>query len=68
MRAPVFREFEGKLPPEVANDARADRPPPLPRYAGCLPHPDPLPQGGRGGQESGAGTADFKALSTRLLP
>jgi len=32
VRPPVFREFEGKLSPEVANDAAADRPPPLPRY------------------------------------
>ncbi len=32
VRPPVYRELEGKLSPEVASDARADRPPLLPRY------------------------------------
>ncbi len=32
VRPTIYREFSGKLSPEVAGDASVDRPPPLPRY------------------------------------
>ena len=32
VRPSIYREFAGRLSPEVASDARADSPPPLPRY------------------------------------
>ena len=57
VRPSIYREFSGKLSPEVASDRGADRPPPLPRYLAGTAAVAKGATCGRCGDELEAGTA-----------
>ncbi len=57
VRPTIYREFSGKLSPEVANDATADRPPILPRFLAGIAAVAPGAACGRCGGALEAGRA-----------